>query len=181
MAKEKVIKACFVGEGISMLTSSRIIYINDLSDRTKIATYKHAVQNLTYLHGSLRIRDRIELYAVAAREVQVLELKKKAVSTKIIKFEQFITQSFHYGRTLFVATLKSLHSIDLDTLSTATVAEFDTPTELLYVDKFGGYVPRSNNNSKEVFWLLDSTSNGVFVGQTIRRGGNYKEGRLLLF
>jgi hypothetical protein len=28
---------------------------------------------------------------------------------------------------------------------------------------------------------LDSTSNGVFVGQTIRRGGNYKEGRLLIF
>ena len=108
-------------------------------------------------------------------------MKKKAVSTKSIKFEQFITQTFHYGRTLFVATLKCLYSVDLDTLTTNQVAEFSTATELLYVDKFGSFVARSNNSSKEVLWLLDSTSNGVFIGQTIRRGGNYKEGRLLLF
>lgn len=111
----------------------------------------------------------------------MVELKKKAVSTKSIKFEEFVTQTFHYGKTLFVATLKCLYSVDLDSLATNQVAEFSTPSELLYVDKFGSFVPRSNNNSKEVLWLLDSTSNGVFIGQTIRRGGNYKEGRLLLF
>lgn len=58
---------------------------------------------------------------------------------------------------------------------------FDNPIELAYVDRFGNYVPKSISNCKESLWVVDSTSNGVFIGQTIRKSGNYKEGRLLVF
>lgn len=58
---------------------------------------------------------------------------------------------------------------------------FSIPTELLYVDRFGSFIAKSNSNSKESLWVVDCTTNGVFVGQTIRRNGNYKEGRLVVF
>jgi hypothetical protein len=82
---------------------------------------------------------------------------------------------------MFISTLKSLEKLDLDTLIREVVHTFATPTELLYVDRFGSFIPKTHSNSKESLWLVDSTTNGVFVGQTIRRNGNYKEGRLLIF
>ncbi len=58
---------------------------------------------------------------------------------------------------------------------------FDHPIELAYIDSFGNYISKSLSNSKESLWVVDSTSNGVFIGQTVRKNGNYKEGRLLVF
>ena len=55
------------------------------------------------------------------------------------------------------------------------------PYELLHIDQFGNYSRKSKNNSKESLWLLNSTANGIFVGLTIRKQGNYKEGRLVVF
>ena len=43
------------------------------------------------------------------------------------------------------------------------------------------FTRKSVSNSKESIWLLDHTTNGVFVALTIRKQGNYKEGRLLVF
>ena len=52
-------QACFVEQGLSMLTGNKIICINDISDRTKILTYKHIVQTASSLYGRVRLRDRL--------------------------------------------------------------------------------------------------------------------------
>lgn len=52
---------------------------------------------------------------------------------------------------------------------------------MVHMDRFGNYIAKAKHNSKEALWLVESTTNGVFVAQTIRRNGNYKEGRLVIF
>ena len=55
------------------------------------------------------------------------------------------------------------------------------PCELLEVDRWGNYTKKMVVQNRESVSLVCGTSNGVKVGLTMRRNGNYKEGRLLFF
>lgn len=71
--------------------------------------------------------------------------------------------------------------VELNSLKHEEMIEFSEPCELTNIDEFGNFGKKSLKNNKEALWLVDSTRNGVYVGLTIRRQGNYKEGRLLVF
>lgn len=89
--------------------------------------------------------------------------------------EDYISQSYFFSdSTIFIITTHALLKIDLHTLIKTQVQSFDSPTEFVHMDRFGNYIAKAKNNSKESLWLVESTTNGIFVAQTIRRNGNYK-------
>ena len=78
----------------------------------------------------------------------MVELKKKNLSTNVIKLDEFISETFYYNGIVYVSTLRRLERIDLDTMVREVWSTFATPTELLYVDSFGSFMPRNNSNTK---------------------------------
>lgn len=78
----------------------------------------------------------------------MIELKKKNLSTNVVIFDEFITDTFYYNRIIYVSTFRRLERIDLDTMVREVSSTFATPTELLYVDRFGSFVLRNNSNAK---------------------------------
>lgn len=78
----------------------------------------------------------------------MIELKKKNLSTYVVKFDEFITETFYFNRIIYVSTFRRLERVDLDTMVKEVSSTFAQPTELLHVDRFGSFVPRSNCNSK---------------------------------
>jgi hypothetical protein len=101
-------------------------------------------------------------------------MKKKLLSVNVFKLDEFINRVFYHKPSIFVSTSRFLYEINTETMVKTAINTFAVPTELLYVDRFGSFIARSNESQREQLWLVDSSTNGVFVAQTIRRNGNYK-------
>lgn len=129
-------------------------------------------------------KEKVRIWAVGDREISVLEFgKKKLISSKVVQTDSSTAQSFFYGSHLFVNTQTSLLKIEVSSsgLTKTAITVFPKPCDLIMVDEAGSWSARTHSSDRESVWLCDSTTNGVVVGLTIRRNGNYKEGRLLVF
>lgn len=122
------------------------------------------------------------MFLVYDKGMGVLDLtKKKISSSEDLKIGHYINQSFFFKERLFLATHESIIRIDCQSLEKEVVHEFGEPCEVSHMDEMGNFCRKTLKNNRETLWLAASTTNGVFIGLTIRRNGNYKEGRLLVF
>ena len=121
MTKEKIIQACFVGnEGACIVTKEKMFLISDLNDKSKVITHRSSIAGISGCYGAL-FKDRTLIYLTTARELQVIEYKKKLLQSKVIMMEDYISQSYFFNDLIYIVTTHHLFRIELNTLIKTTL------------------------------------------------------------
>ena len=122
-------------------------------------------------------KERYRLYLVCSTTMHILEPNRKKIAIQQnLSFDSYISRCFFHHSYIFAVTVDSI--IRLSSSSPhphkELLCKLSEPCEVLHIDSFGNYTKKYCSSSRESLWLVDCTSNGVYAGVTMRRGGNYK-------